>query len=103
MTRTSTRSGASGESSRGDAPTPRNILVIGGTLFIGRELVRRLLARGDRVTILHRRRSSLRPGTGAINCDRNDKGRVRRALRGRRFDLVYDNVYDRSAEQRRIR
>jgi 2'-hydroxyisoflavone reductase len=68
--------------------------VIGGTLFIGRELVRRLLARGDQVTILHRGRSALPQGTEAIVCDRNDTAAVRRALAGRRFDLVFDNVYD---------
>jgi nucleoside-diphosphate-sugar epimerase len=72
----------------------RNILVIGGTLFIGRELVRRLLARGDRVTILHRGRSPVPPEANAIVCDRNDTAAVRRALTGRSFDVVYDNVYD---------
>ncbi len=72
----------------------RNVLVIGGTLFIGRELVRRLLARGDRVTILHRGRSPLPPGIDAIVCDRNDTAAVRRALTSRSFDVVYDNVYD---------
>jgi len=72
----------------------RNVLVIGGTLFIGRELVRRLLARGDRVTILHRGRSPLPPGVDVIVCDRNDTAAVRRALTGRSFDVVYDNVYD---------
>ncbi|HYM12097.1 MAG TPA: NAD-dependent epimerase/dehydratase family protein [Bryobacterales bacterium] len=70
------------------------MLVIGGTLFIGKELVRRLVARGDRVTILHRGRSALPAGTVEILCDRNDADAVRRALRGRSFDLVFDNVYD---------
>jgi nucleoside-diphosphate-sugar epimerase len=73
---------------------PREVLVIGGTLFIGPELVRRLLARGDRVTILHRGRSPIPREADEILCDRNDVAAVRRALAGRRFDLVYDNVYD---------
>jgi len=64
----------------------RNILVIGGTLFIGRELVRRLLARGDRVTILHRGRSPVPPEAKALVCDRNDTAAVRRSLAGRSFD-----------------
>ena len=70
-------------------------LVIGGTLFIGRALVRRLLDRGDRVTILHRGKSNPFAGeTDEIHCDRNDAEAVRSALAGRRFDVVYDNVYD---------
>lgn len=70
-------------------------LVIGGTLFIGRALVRRLLARGDRVTILHRGRKNPFAGqTEEIHCDRNDAEAVRKALRGKPFDVVFDNVYD---------
>jgi len=71
------------------------VLVIGGTLFIGRALVRRLLARGDDVTILHRRQTTPFGGrVGEIHCDRNDTEGMRRELSGERFDVVYDNVYD---------
>ena len=71
------------------------VLVIGGTLFIGRALVEMLLERGDDVVIMHR-------GSGTpfgdrvdeIRCDRNDVAAVRDALAGNRFDVVYDNVYD---------
>ncbi len=70
-------------------------LVIGGTLFLGRALVRRLLARGDEVTLLHRGKSNPFAGkTAEIHCDRNDVAAVRQQLAGRRFDVVYDNVYD---------
>lgn len=70
-------------------------LVIGGTLFLGRALVRRLLERGERVTLLHRGRSNPFAGqTDEIHCDRNDVAAVREALAGRAFDVVYDNVYD---------
>ena len=73
----------------------RRVLVIGGTLFIGRELVRRLLERGDKVTILHRgRRNPFRGRTEEILCDRNDVLALERALRGSAFDYVFDNVYD---------
>lgn len=71
------------------------ILVIGGTSFMGRELVERLLERGDDVVLMHRS-----PGTpfgdrvGEILCDRNDTEAVRAALRDERFDRVFDNVYD---------
>ena len=71
------------------------VLVIGGTLFIGRALVRRLLARGDDVTILHRDRGTPFGGrVTEIHCDRNDASGIRRNLSGERFDVVYDNVYD---------
>ena len=71
------------------------ILVIGGTLFLGRELVRRLLEQGREVVILHR--GSHHPFAGQadeILCDRNDVDAVAKALAGRQFDAVFDNVYD---------
>ena len=72
-----------------------NALVIGGTSLIGRPLVQALLDRGDAVTILHRS-----PGTpfgdrvAELHADRNDPGSVKDAVGDRRFDLVFDNVYD---------
>lgn len=71
------------------------ILVIGGTLFLGRELVRQLLERGRKVTILHRGKHNPFAGqTEEIICDRNDVAGMAEALRGREFDAVFDNVYD---------
>ncbi len=71
------------------------VLVIGGTLFIGRRLVRRLLGEGHEVAVLHRRdRHELGPEVENLAGDRNDPELVRRALAGRRFDWVFDNVYD---------
>ena len=70
-------------------------LVIGGTLFIGRELVRRLLDRGDDVTILHRGSGNPFAGrTDEIRCDRNNTEALARAVKGIEFDYVFDNVYD---------
>ena len=70
-------------------------LVIGGTLFIGRALVRRLLARGDHVTILHRGTyNPFADETADICCDRNDVDAIAEELSGGGFDVVYDNVYD---------
>jgi len=70
-------------------------LVIGGTLFIGRRLVQRLLEEGHEVTVFHR---SSTHGYGAevanLVGDRNDAESVRRAVSGRKFDWVFDNVYD---------
>lgn len=70
-------------------------LVIGGTLFIGRTLVDRLLEQGDDVTIMHRGRGTpFGARVSEIQCDRNDIAAVNAALAGTRFDVVYDNVYD---------
>ena len=69
------------------------ILVIGGTLFIGRALVARLLKDGHDVAVLHRKPThDLGPPVENIQGDRNEP--LRAALGGRRFDAVFDNVYD---------
>jgi nucleoside-diphosphate-sugar epimerase len=71
------------------------VLVIGGTLFIGKLLVNRLLDAGHDVTILHRRADQ--PfGSRVRNAiaDRNDASAVRTALSGQRFDAAYDIAYD---------
>jgi nucleoside-diphosphate-sugar epimerase len=71
------------------------VLVIGGTLFIGRALVERLLARGDEVVLMHRGTSTpFGDRVGRIRCDRNDTAAVRAALADQRFEVVFDNVYD---------
>jgi 2'-hydroxyisoflavone reductase len=71
------------------------VLVIGGTLFIGRALVDQLLDRGDDVVIMHRGKGTpFGKRVGEIRCDRNDVGAARAALGGTSFDVVYDNVYD---------
>lgn len=70
-------------------------LVIGGTLFIGRALVERLLERGDEVVVMHRREGTpYGDRVEEIHCDRNDIAAVRAALAGKPFDFVFDNVYD---------
>src|SRR5438046_9458558 len=71
------------------------VLVIGGTLFIGRLLVQELLQAGHAVAILHRRRKH--PFSKRVEnlvADRNDPAAVRRAIGTRRFEAVFDNVYD---------
>lgn len=71
------------------------VLVIGGNLFIGYELVRQLLKRGEDVTILHRGRDNPFDGTvREIRCDRNDTAAVSRVMREGNFEYVFDNVYD---------
>ena len=71
------------------------VLVIGGTLFIGRSLVEQLLERGDDVVILHRSAGTpYGDRVEEILCDRNDTAAVRENLQGARYDIVFDNVYD---------
>jgi nucleoside-diphosphate-sugar epimerase len=71
------------------------VLVIGGTLFIGRQLVSELLKAGHSVAILHRKnRHNLSKRVENLAADRNDPAAVRRVLAGRRFEVVFDNVYD---------
>ncbi|MEO5923980.1 MAG: SDR family oxidoreductase [Bryobacteraceae bacterium] len=70
-------------------------LVIGGTGFIGRTLVAELLKAGHAVTLLHRRPShDLGRKVKNIQADRNDGSSMRSALTGKKFDVVFDNVYD---------
>jgi len=74
---------------------PRKVLVIGGTLFIGRALVADLLKAGHEVWVLHRRLShDLGKRVNSITADRNDPEEMRRVLSGAKFDVVFDNVYD---------
>ena len=74
---------------------PKNVLVIGGTQFIGRLLVAELLRAGHQVSLLHRK-----PGhvfgkrVANLVADRNDADSVRSAVASKRFDVIFDNVYD---------
>jgi 2'-hydroxyisoflavone reductase len=71
------------------------VLVIGGTLFIGRNMVAALLKAEHDVTILHRQ-----PGhdfgkrVREIVADRNDAEALHAAMAGQRFEVIFDNVYD---------
>ena len=71
------------------------ILAIGGTLFIGREIVQRLAKRGHEVTVLHRRdRHDLGPDIQNVQADRGDLATLSRVVREGRFDAVFDTAYD---------
>lgn len=71
------------------------VLVIGGTLFIGRLLVRELLKAGHSVAVLHRKsKHELHSDVENLTADRNDADAVRSALTGKTLDVVFDNVYD---------
>ena len=71
------------------------VLVIGGTLFIGRRLVDELLKAGHEVAILHRKpKHDFGRRVENLMADRNDADALRDALGSRRFEAVFDNVYD---------
>ncbi|AWT45576.1 NAD-dependent epimerase/dehydratase family protein [Streptomyces actuosus] len=70
----------------------RNVLVIGGNRYFGKRLVERLLAAGDRVTVLNRGSSPPPPGAAHLVADRDDEASLRAALGERTFDVVIDQV-----------
>jgi nucleoside-diphosphate-sugar epimerase len=71
-----------------------HFLVIGGTRFMGVALVDRLLAEGDRVTVLSR--GKLQPAwwnrVDHITADRTNREEFARQLKGRQFDGAIDMV-----------
>jgi 2'-hydroxyisoflavone reductase len=92
-----TRAFASPALFSGASAAPLNILIFGGTGFIGPHLVREAMGRGHKVTIFSRGRrdGGLPPGVERLVGDRmiNDtipQGNLR-ALEGRRFDAVIDD------------
>jgi nucleoside-diphosphate-sugar epimerase len=68
-----------------------HVLVVGGTRFVGSLLAWRLVARGDRVTLLNRG-TLPDPFGGRVERLRGDRttGDLERLLQGRRFDAVVD-------------
>ncbi len=67
-------------------------LVLGGTRFIGLQLVRLLHSQGRSVTVLNRgqTQAQLPAGVGSIVADRSKPAQVTAALRGRQFDAAFD-------------
>jgi nucleoside-diphosphate-sugar epimerase len=70
----------------------REVLVIGGNRYFGRRLIERLLAAGDRVTVLNRGSAPPPPGAAQLIADRDDEDALRAALGDRAFDVVVDQV-----------
>jgi 2'-hydroxyisoflavone reductase len=72
-----------------------NCLVIGGTGYLGRLLVAELLKKEHAVTVLHRKpKHDLGRRVENIFADRNDAPALKAALAGKKFDVVFDHVYD---------
>jgi len=71
------------------------VLVIGGTLFIGKQTVMNLVKAGHDVTVLHRKPShDLGKKVCNLQADRNVVASVKAAVAGKSFDVVFDNAYD---------
>jgi len=72
----------------------RKVLVIGGTRFMGIHLVKELLARGNDVTIATRGTTPDNFGlwVNRLVMDLSDADSVKRALQGKYFDVVFDNL-----------
>jgi nucleoside-diphosphate-sugar epimerase len=65
-------------------------LVLGGTAFIGRRLVQKLLSGGHDVSILNRGGSPAPDGVEQLVADRKEPGSMREVLAGHDWDVVYD-------------
>lgn len=68
------------------------ILIVGGTIFVGRNVVEVLLEAGHEVTLLHRGRhpSPFVDQLEELTADRRDGEALARVLRDRRFDACID-------------
>ncbi len=70
------------------------VLIFGGTRFFGRRLAQRLLEEGHSLTLVTR--GQAQDGSCGqverIRADRRDHGALAQALRGREYDLVYDQI-----------
>lgn len=72
----------------------KNILIIGGTRFFGKQLVRRLLAQGHRVTIATRGQTPDDFGNAVqrLRVDRRDEAAMHASFAQARYDLIYDQM-----------
>lgn len=70
------------------------ILVLGGTRFVGRLLVERLIRGHHDVTILTRGNTNdpFEENVNRITCSRSDADMMHKCLKGKTFDVVYDQI-----------
>jgi nucleoside-diphosphate-sugar epimerase len=78
------------------------ILLIGGTGFIGPDVVSALMSRGHDVTVFHRGNAPLPPGARAIIGDRNRLADHAADLRAVRADVVVDLILSSGAQARAL-
>ena len=72
----------------------KKILVLGGNRFFGKKLIELLLEENHEVTILTRGKSGNPFGAKVehLVADRVDSAALADAVKGREFDIVYDNI-----------
>ncbi|EPH46733.1 NAD-dependent epimerase/dehydratase family protein [Streptomyces aurantiacus] len=70
----------------------QRICVIGGSRYVGKLLVQRLLAAGHQVTVINRGSTPPPPGVEHLVADRDDETALTAALGSRTFDAVVDQV-----------
>lgn len=70
------------------------ILVLGGTRFFGISMVEELIRQGHEVTIASRQlaRDNFGDAVRRIQVERTDPMQMQKALKGKRFDVVYDKI-----------
>jgi nucleoside-diphosphate-sugar epimerase len=87
------------------APQPQGmamrILVMGGTRFVGRPLVARLLAAGHALTLFTRGRQPLPEGVEHLVGDRGDDAALE-VLQGRSFEVIIDSSGRAQEDSRRV-
>ena len=71
-------------------PGSMNILILGGTVFLGRHLVQAALARGHALTLFNRGQHGATLFEGSVEKLCGDRDADLAALRGRSFDCVVD-------------
>jgi nucleoside-diphosphate-sugar epimerase len=69
---------------------PLNVLLVGGTGFLGRHIAYRFTAAGHRVTTISRGMREAPEGCESIVADRRDRAAIAAALEGRRWDFTVD-------------
>jgi 2'-hydroxyisoflavone reductase len=79
-----------------------NLLIIGGTRFVGRHLVDAALQRGDQVTLFNRGQSAADPLPAAVQWRRGDRQQDLAALADGHWDAVIDTCGYRPAEVLRM-
>ena len=67
-------------------------LVIGGSLYFGKRLVRRLLEEGHEVTLLNRGSYSASEGVAHMKCDRSERASLQSAAAEGYWDVIFDQV-----------
>jgi nucleoside-diphosphate-sugar epimerase len=78
------------------------VLLIGGSGFMGRHVARAMIAAGHSVTVLSRGRRDADEGTVVLAADRGDSRSLAAALENRRFDVTIDFLLYDAADLERL-